>query len=75
VVEKMVSVGEAAEVVGVHPKTLGRLIRNGEVPAVRVGRQWRIRLSDLEPGYQAPRKAAAKREPTGTFTRIAAELP
>jgi excisionase family DNA binding protein len=39
------------EVIGflrVNAQTLYRLIRAGNFPAVRVGRQWRFRRSDLE---------------------------
>lgn len=32
----------------VTPRTIYRLIRTGELPAVRVGRQWRFRQSDLD---------------------------
>lgn len=32
----------------VTPRTIYRLIRAGELPAVRVGRQWRFRRADLE---------------------------
>ncbi len=32
----------------VTPRTVYRLIRSGELPAVRVGRQWRFRKGDLE---------------------------
>lgn len=32
----------------VTPRTVYRLIRAGELPAVRVGRQWRFRRADLE---------------------------
>ncbi len=53
-VEKMVSLAEAAEIVGVHPVTLRRLIKKGELRATRVGRQWRVPLSDLTPSYQQP---------------------
>jgi excisionase family DNA binding protein len=31
---------EAAELLKVHPKTLQKLARNGEVPACKVGRAW-----------------------------------
>jgi len=30
------------------PRTVYRLIRNGELPAVRIGRQWRFRRTDLD---------------------------
>ncbi len=32
----------------VTPRTVYRLIQAGELPAVRVGRQWRFRRSDLD---------------------------
>ena len=32
----------------VTPRTIYRLIREGDLPAVRVGRQWRFRREDLE---------------------------
>jgi excisionase family DNA binding protein len=32
----------------VNPRTIYRLIRSGELPAVRIGRQWRFRRSDLD---------------------------
>lgn len=31
----------------VNPRTIYRLIRSGELPAVRIGRQWRFRRTDL----------------------------
>ena len=31
----------------VNPRTIYRLIKSGELPAVRIGRQWRFRRSDL----------------------------
>lgn len=33
---------------GIHPKTLQRLARNGQVPAYRIGRYWRYRASELD---------------------------
>jgi excisionase family DNA binding protein len=39
---------QAAQLLGgIHPKTLQRMARNGEVPAYRVGRFWRYRASEL----------------------------
>lgn len=32
----------------VNSRTIYRLIRRGDLPAVRVGRQWRFRQSDLD---------------------------
>ena len=33
---------------GIHPKTVQRMARRGEVPAYRVGRFWRYRASELD---------------------------
>jgi excisionase family DNA binding protein len=32
----------------ITPRTIYRLIRNGELPAIRIGRQWRFRRADLD---------------------------
>ena len=41
------------------PQTIYRLIRSGDLPAVRVGRQWRFRRADLDAlaGQQRPFEA------------------
>lgn len=39
---------QAAVLLGIHPKTLQRLARTGEIPAHRIGRFWRYRASELD---------------------------
>jgi nitrogen PTS system EIIA component len=39
---------EAAHYLRVHPRTLTRMARDGEIPAIPIGRQWRFRKSDLD---------------------------
>lgn len=39
---------EYADLIGVHLNTLYAMIKRGELKAVRVGRGWRIRKSDVE---------------------------
>lgn len=36
----------------ITPRTIYRLIRTGELPAVRIGRQWRFRREDLDAWVQ-----------------------
>lgn len=43
----------------VNPRTIYRLIKSGELPAVRIGRQWRFRRSDLEEWIDRHRTAAS----------------
>ena len=39
---------EAAEYLRIHPRTLKRMARNGEIPSIQIGRLWRFRQSDLD---------------------------
>jgi excisionase family DNA binding protein len=39
---------EVIDFLRVNPRTVYRLIQAGDLPAVRVGRQWRFRRTDLE---------------------------
>jgi len=42
-----VSVAEAAEILGVHPQRVHQRIRQGSLPAEKVGNQWAIEMNDL----------------------------
>jgi excisionase family DNA binding protein len=47
--EPLMSDVEAAQFLGgLHPKTVQRLARRGELPAYRIGRYWRFRASELD---------------------------
>jgi excisionase family DNA binding protein len=39
---------EAAQYLRIHPRTLVRLARRGEIPSIQIGRLWRFRRSDLD---------------------------
>ena len=39
---------EAARLVRIHPKTVVRMARRGQINGIRVGKLWRFRLSDLQ---------------------------
>ena len=41
------------------PRTIYRLIRSGELPAVRIGRQWRFRRADLDAWVERQRVSPA----------------
>lgn len=45
--EPLLDSDEAAALLKVHPKTLQRMARNREVPAIQIGKLWRFRASDL----------------------------
>lgn len=45
--EPLLDSDEAAALLKIHPKTLQRLARNGEIRGVHVGKLWRFRVSAL----------------------------
>ena len=46
--EPLITNETAAALLGIHPKTLERMARRGEVPALKVGRYWRFRSTELD---------------------------
>ena len=46
--EPLVHADKIGELLGIHPKTVLRMARSGRLPAIRVGRYWRFRHSDLD---------------------------
>lgn len=45
--EPYLDTDEAAALLRIHPKTLQRMAKRGEIQGVRVGKLWRFRVSDL----------------------------
>jgi excisionase family DNA binding protein len=45
--ERLLNLQEAASILGMHWKTLEGMARNRKVPALKVGKRWRFRLSSL----------------------------
>lgn len=48
--EQLLKVAEAAKHLRVSPRTVYRLIDQGDIKACRIGKQWRIPISSM-PGY------------------------
>ena len=45
--EPLLDSDEAAALLRIHPKTLQRLARTGEIAGIQIGRLWRFRVSAL----------------------------
>ena len=45
---ELLTLAEAAAYLRVHRRTMSRLLRQGVVPGIKIGRQWRVRRADLE---------------------------
>ncbi len=43
-----VGTAAAARILQCHAKTVARMARRGEIPATRLGNQWRFRRADLD---------------------------
>ena len=57
--KKYMTVEEVADLLGVNYQLIYRLVRSGELPAIRLGRIYRIEQSDLDDYLQQARTAPA----------------
>ena len=48
VFEPLLDSQQAAEMLGVHPESVKRRARSGEIPGLKFGKLWRFRVSVLE---------------------------
>ena len=46
--EPIMTIDEVASYLSLHPLTVRRLARDGEIPAFKVGRQWRVQRELLD---------------------------
>lgn len=62
--DKLITLEEAAEVLGVDYKTVYRLVRSGVLPAGKVGRVYRIAPDDLKAYFEStkPQRPVALRD-------------
>ena len=60
--EPLLDSDEAAQLLKVHPKTLQRMERRGEVPGVQIGKLWRFRRSELKAWMDGMTKRRLKLE-------------
>ena len=59
--ETFLTTEEVLEYLQVNLRTVYRLIKAGKIPAVRVGRQWRFRKSDIDSWLDSQRPRAGVR--------------
>ena len=45
---KVFSLQEAAAILGLHRNTVSRLLNQGDIRGIRIGREWRISCADME---------------------------
>ena len=59
--EKLLSIEEIAEIMGLEYKSVYRLVRSGELPAARIGRVYRVSQADLS-AYLERQKQVVQQE-------------
>jgi len=47
-VKAVLTIGEVAEILRVHPTTIYRLLKRGAIPGFKIGGNWRISASALD---------------------------
>jgi excisionase family DNA binding protein len=67
----MYSPDEVADLLGLHVRTIRHYVRDGRLPAVRIGKQYRISEADLRAFTGGAPAAAPPRLDTTTVVRIA----
>lgn len=63
--ETFLTTEEVLEYLQVNLRTVYRLIKAGKIPAVRVGRQWRFRKSDIDAWLDSQQTRPARPAPSG----------
>ena len=69
--ETFLTTEEVLEYLQVNLRTVYRLIKAGKIPAVRVGRQWRFRKTDIDAWLDSQRPRVAARTPPPAAAPIA----
>jgi len=63
--KQYLSLEEVAERLGVHYQLIYRLVRSGELPAIRLGRIYRVEAADLDAFLQAAKRHVHAEDMTG----------
>ncbi len=60
--EGYLKVHEVARVLGVHPDTARRYVRDGVIPSVFIGNSYRVRAEDVERFIERRRRGSTEEE-------------
>lgn len=61
--KEWLSVADICEYMGVSTFVVTRVLRSGELPAVKFGREWRVARADFEEWLNARRQEAVNKAP------------
>jgi len=54
--KEILDLKEVAEYLGLNKRTVYNLVRKGEIPGTKIGRQWRVKKDSLEDLFRNPKK-------------------
>ncbi len=52
--KEILNIDEACEFLGIRPRTMYKLLKSGEIPAVKIGGQWRFSSKALRELFSLP---------------------
>lgn len=55
--KEILALKEVAQYLGLNKRTVYNLVRKGEIPGTRIGRQWRVKRESLDELFRNPRKS------------------
>lgn len=61
--KEWLSVADICDYMEVSPFVVTRVLRSGDLPAVKMGREWRVAVGDFEDWLNAQRLGSARRRP------------
>ena len=54
--KEILDLQEVAEYLGLNKRTVYNLVRKGEIPGTKIGRQWRVKKDRLDDLFRNPKK-------------------
>jgi putative molybdopterin biosynthesis protein len=54
--KEILDLKEVAEYLGLNKRTVYNLVRKGEIPGTKIGRQWRVKKESLDDLFRNPKK-------------------
>ena len=58
--EKLLSIKQVQEILGLSERTIFRLIKNGEIQGFKIGREWRFTEADINAYIEKQRQKARR---------------
>lgn len=71
----LLTIQEASEQLRCHPATIRRMIKRGEIAAVRIGKIWRVDAQAVTPVLATPTEALVEEHSAAYYVQLAQRRP